>query len=179
MVLLETNIKNSSKMAQNEVFITTERFDFMNLDRLRFRLWPNDRKLTKGWFPSQHYIAILFCFKLVFFLTLGIFLFHYSDNPLYENTTDTNGCGKCNLLHARNLRVRWQCVTLYMEQRHFFPHCLQMDFLQCWNIYESFWVTRTHEEVTCISCICTYVMLKDTPWQQRHVSYICYACVYI
>ena len=27
----------------------------MNLGRLRFRLWPNNRKQTKSWFPSQHY----------------------------------------------------------------------------------------------------------------------------
>ena len=40
-------------MAGNEEFMTTERFGFMNLGRLRFRLRPNNRKPTKSQYPSQ------------------------------------------------------------------------------------------------------------------------------
>ena len=51
VVLVEINGKNSGKMDRNEVFMKTERFSFMNLGRLRFRLWPNNRKPTKKLVP--------------------------------------------------------------------------------------------------------------------------------
>ena len=43
--------KNSGNMARNEVYTTTESFGFMNLGRLRFRLWSNNCKPTEKLFP--------------------------------------------------------------------------------------------------------------------------------
>ena len=47
VVLLKINGKNSTKRAKNEVFMTTKSSGFKNLGRLRFRLWPSNRKPTE------------------------------------------------------------------------------------------------------------------------------------